>query len=121
MARPSPCASATPRRSFSRPGRFRALFVFVGPSLHDGDVRSYLDLVVPVKRLELAKSRLVGAADGGIGDRRGHAELVVDLSLDTVTAASAADGVRDVVVVTSDPMLTAVLRGEGVRTVPEAE
>jgi 2-phospho-L-lactate guanylyltransferase len=84
-------------------------------------VRSYLDLVVPVKRLDRAKSRLVGAADGGIGDRRAHADLVVALALDTVTAAAAADGVGDVVVVTSDPMLTAVLRAEGIRCVPEAE
>ena len=84
-------------------------------------MRSYLDLVVPVKRLDRAKSRLVGAADGGIGDRRAHADLVVALALDTITAAAGADGVRDVVVVTSDPMLTAVLRTEGIRCVPEAE
>ncbi|MFC0433013.1 2-phospho-L-lactate guanylyltransferase [Kutzneria buriramensis] len=84
-------------------------------------MRSYLDLVVPVKRLDRAKSRLVGAADGGIGDRRAHADLVVALALDTITAAAAADGVGDVVVVTSDPMLTAVLRAEGIRCVPEAE
>jgi len=84
-------------------------------------VRSYLDLVVPVKRLDRAKSRLVGAADGGIGDPRAHADLVVAIALDTVLAASAADGVRDVVVVTSDAMLTAVLRAEGIRCVAEAE
>jgi 2-phospho-L-lactate guanylyltransferase len=84
-------------------------------------VRSYLDLVVPVKRLDRAKSRLVGAADGGIGDRVAHEDLVVALALDTITAAANTDGVRDVVVVTSDPMLTAVLRTEGIRCVPEAE
>lgn len=84
-------------------------------------MRSYLDLVVPVKRLELAKSRLVGAADGGVGDRGAHTDLVVALALDTVTAAAAADGVRDVVVVTSDPVLTAVLRAEGIHSVPEAQ
>jgi 2-phospho-L-lactate guanylyltransferase len=84
-------------------------------------VRSYLDLVVPVKRLDRAKSRLVGAADGGVGDPRAHADLVVAVALDTILAASAADGVRDVVVVTSDPMLTAVLRAEGIRCVAEAE
>src|SRR5882757_1124655 len=107
--------------SFSLRIRTPSPFVFVGPSLHDGDVRSYLDLVVPVKRLERAKSRLVGAADGGVGDRRAHTDLVVALALDTITAAAAADGVGDVVVVTSDPMLTAVLRTEGIRCVPEAE
>ncbi|WP_043722686.1 2-phospho-L-lactate guanylyltransferase [Kutzneria sp. 744] len=84
-------------------------------------MRSYLDLVVPVKRLDRAKSRLVGAADGGIGDPLAHADLVVAVVLDTITAASGADGVRDVVVVTSDPMLTAVLRAEGIRCVAEAE
>ena len=82
-------------------------------------MRSYLDLVVPVKTLDRAKSRLVGAADGGIGDRRAHEDLVVSLALDTVTAASAAEGVRDVVVVTSDPLLTEVLRAEDIRVVPE--
>ncbi|MFC0543791.1 2-phospho-L-lactate guanylyltransferase [Kutzneria chonburiensis] len=84
-------------------------------------MRSYLDLVVPVKRLDRAKSRLVGAADGGIGDPQAHADLVVAVALDTILAATAADGVRDVVVVTSDPMLTAVLRAEGIRCVAEAE
>ena len=84
-------------------------------------MRSYLDLVVPVKRLDRAKSRLVGAADGGIGDRVAHEDLVVALALDTISAAADADGVGDVVVVTSDPMLTAVLRTEGIRCVPEAE
>lgn len=84
-------------------------------------MRSYLDLVVPVKRLDRAKSRLVGAADGGIGDRVAHEDLVVALALDTISAAANADGVGDVVVVTSDPMLTAVLRTEGIRCVPEAE
>jgi 2-phospho-L-lactate/phosphoenolpyruvate guanylyltransferase len=94
-------------------------FALDAPSLHDGDVRSYLDLVVPVKTLDRAKSRLVGAADGGIGDRRAHEDLVVALALDTVLAASATDGVGDVVVVTSDPLLTEVLCAVDVRVVPE--
>jgi 2-phospho-L-lactate/phosphoenolpyruvate guanylyltransferase len=78
-----------------------------------------VDLVIPVKPLRLAKSRLVGAADGGAGDPAAHAALVVGLALDTVAAARAAPGVRRVLVVTSDPDLAATLRAAGVRVVPD--
>lgn len=73
------------------------------------------DLVVPVKRLEQAKSRLVGA----VGDREAHAALVVALALDTVTAAASAEGVGRVLVVTSDPELTVALRAVGIDSTPE--
>jgi 2-phospho-L-lactate guanylyltransferase len=82
-------------------------------------VRKGVDLVIPVKPLDRAKSRLVGAADGGAGDRAAHAALVLALALDTVLAAVAADGVRRVLVVTSDAGLTAALRAEGIDVTPD--
>jgi 2-phospho-L-lactate guanylyltransferase len=82
-------------------------------------VRNGVDLVVPVKPLDRAKSRLVGAADGGVGDPAAHAELVLALALDTVLAAGASSGVRHVLVVTSDRELTATLRAEGVEVTPD--
>lgn len=91
--------------------------------MHDGGVpppgRPAVDLVVPVKGLHAAKSRLRGAADGGLGDHDAHARLVLALVLDTIEAARAADGVRRLVVVTSDPAVTTRLRAEGVDTVAE--
>lgn len=83
-------------------------------------MESRVDLVVPVKPLDRAKSRLVGAADDGAGDPAAHAALVVGLALDTVAAARAAARVRRVLVVTSDPELTATLRAEGVDVSPDA-
>lgn len=62
-----------------------------------------MDLVVPVKRLDRAKSRLRGAVTGP------HPELVLALLLDTVAAAAAAPGVRRVLVVCEDPRVTKAL------------
>jgi 2-phospho-L-lactate guanylyltransferase len=65
-----------------------------------------VDLVVPVKELRLAKSRLVAAVAGLPGsdaDRhRAHRDLALALARDTLRAATAA-GVRRVVVVTAEP------------------
>jgi 2-phospho-L-lactate/phosphoenolpyruvate guanylyltransferase len=72
-----------------------------------------VDLVVPIKRLDRAKSRLRGAVDGP------HAELVLALLLDTVTAAAAARGVRRVLVVCEDERVTAALTGTPVECVDE--
>ncbi|HEV2781037.1 MAG TPA: 2-phospho-L-lactate guanylyltransferase, partial [Actinophytocola sp.] len=71
-----------------------------------------MDLIVPVKRLDHAKSRLRGAV-------RGHPELVLALLLDTVTAASAAPGVRRVLVVCEDERVPVALRPLGVECVDE--
>ncbi len=77
-------------------------------------------VVVPAKRLAVAKTRLspLTAPDGDL-----HADLVLALLADTVTAAlAAADGdtvVADVVVVTDDPRAAAVVTGLGARTVPD--
>lgn len=71
--------------------------------------------VVPVKRLQNAKSRLY--ADGSVTvDRR---ELVLALALDTVKAALAADRVRQLVVVTDEPDAAAALTKLGARVVPD--
>lgn len=69
---------------------------------------------MPIKRLDRAKSRLRGAVPA---DQ--HAELVLALLLDTVTAAIAADGVRRVLVVCEDERVPAALLGTGVECVHE--
>jgi 2-phospho-L-lactate/phosphoenolpyruvate guanylyltransferase len=79
-------------------------------------VRRQVDLVVPVKTLDRAKTRLLGAADCGTGDPDAHAALALALALDTITAA--AQVVRQVVAVTSDPAVVAELRALGVESVP---
>lgn len=76
--------------------------------LHDEPV----DLVVPIKRLDRAKSRLRGAVPGVE-----HAELVLALLLDTVTAAVDAPGVRRVLVICEDDRVPVALRGTGVECV----
>ncbi|MCE7007829.1 2-phospho-L-lactate guanylyltransferase [Kibdelosporangium philippinense] len=72
------------------------------------------DLVVPVKMLPEAKSRLRGAVRP-----EEHTNLVLAVLLDTVTAAANADGVRRVLVVSSDPTVASVLADEGFECVPE--
>jgi 2-phospho-L-lactate/phosphoenolpyruvate guanylyltransferase len=62
-----------------------------------------VDIVVPIKRLDRAKSRLRGAASD-------HDELVLALLLDTVTAACRTPGVRRVLVVCEDKRVPAALR-----------
>jgi 2-phospho-L-lactate/phosphoenolpyruvate guanylyltransferase len=76
-------------------------------------VEHEVDLVVPIKRLDRAKSRLRGAVGGP------HAELVLALLLDTVTAAAAAEGVRRVLVVCEDDRVSDALAGSGVECVDE--
>ncbi|WP_040922050.1 2-phospho-L-lactate guanylyltransferase [Saccharomonospora xinjiangensis] len=68
-----------------------------------------VDLIVPLKRPSLGKSRLretLGHPEG----RYSHAELVLALAFDTLRAATAAPGVRRVLVVGSDPVALAALR-----------
>jgi 2-phospho-L-lactate/phosphoenolpyruvate guanylyltransferase len=70
-------------------------------------------LVIPVKVLALAKSRLTGLP----GPRR--AELALAMAADTVAAASACGLVDSVVVVTDDAAATALLSGLGATVVPD--
>jgi 2-phospho-L-lactate guanylyltransferase len=79
-----------------------------------GVVERGVDLVIPVKTLERAKSRLRGAVPAPA-----HAELVLALLLDTVTAAVAADGVRRVLVICEDERIPVALADTGAECVDE--
>jgi len=75
-------------------------------------------VVVPAKRLALAKTRLRPVtADLG---RAGHDELVLALLADTVAAAIACPVVGSVLVVTDDPAAGGVVRKLGAHVVPDA-
>lgn len=82
---------------------------------HDAPEYDGVHLLVPLKPLHLAKTRL-------LADRApdGHIELVAAMALDTVTAARRAPGVSGVVVVSSDPVLTGELTAIGVEVLPDA-
>lgn len=82
-------------------------------------MQSTVDLLVPVKPLHRAKTRLRGAADRGVGDPRAHARLALALARDTLAAAAAARTVRRLVAITSDPVVLAALARDGVCTVPD--
>src|ERR1700691_2926266 len=70
-------------------------------------------LVIPVKVLALAKSRLTGLPGG----RR--AELALAMAADAVTAASACPAVDSVIVVTDDAAAGAELSGLGALVLPD--
>lgn len=74
-------------------------------------------MVIPVKRLTDAKTRLrrVSAELPGLT----HDELVLALAADTVRAVVSCPAVRETVVVTDDPAATRVLTGLGARVVPD--
>lgn len=75
-----------------------------------------VDLVVPVKPLWAAKSRLRGAT----GDDPGaHARLALAMALDTIAAARAAALVGRVLVMSIDPVVAAGLAAEGVEVEPD--
>lgn len=78
-----------------------------------------VDLVIPVKSLHLAKSRLRGAADCGIGDAAAHSRLALALAHDTIAAVRATHRVRHVLVVTSDPVVAAELTAAGAAVAPD--
>ncbi|MGI5144914.1 2-phospho-L-lactate guanylyltransferase [Plantactinospora sp. CA-294935] len=71
-------------------------------------------VVVPVKRLGSAKSRLRGALDGVP-----HELLALALAEDTVEAVLGCPAVRELLVVTDDPAATRTLGRLGARVVPE--
>lgn len=71
-------------------------------------------VVVPVKRLPEAKSRL--RLDPSAPPRE---RLALAMALDTVAAAAACPAVAEVLVVTADPVAAAELRRLGARVVPE--
>ncbi|MCA0146503.1 2-phospho-L-lactate guanylyltransferase [Blastococcus sp. LR1] len=73
-------------------------------------------VVVPAKRLAVAKTRLQPLTGMPGGD---HAALVLALLADTVTAALACPLVGTVVVVTDEPAAADLVRALGARTVPD--
>lgn len=74
-----------------------------------------MDLILPVKRLSEAKTRLRGTA----ADDATHARLALALAHDTVAAARAAHEVRRMLVVTSDPTVAAEFAAIGVEVAAE--
>lgn len=77
-------------------------------------VRDRWDIVVPVKGLAAAKSRLVGV------DPVLRGRLALAFATDAVTAALAVPAVRRVLVVTKDPVAAAHLSRLGAHIVPES-
>lgn len=71
-------------------------------------------MLVPVKDLGAAKSRLRGALPGVP-----HADLVLALVLDTLAAALACPAVAGVLVVSSDEAVAAAAREVGAKIVPD--
>ncbi|MFE7749264.1 2-phospho-L-lactate guanylyltransferase [Streptomyces sp. NPDC057428] len=78
------------------------------------DLTGPWSLVVPLKPLARAKSRLESAVGGDLRPR-----LALAFAQDTVAAALACPAVRDVVVVTDDPVAGAALAALGARTVAD--
>ncbi|MDT0341179.1 2-phospho-L-lactate guanylyltransferase [Streptomyces litchfieldiae] len=72
-------------------------------------------LIVPLKPLRLAKSRLAAVAGDAL-----RPSLALAFAEDTVAAALACAAVRDVVVVTDDPFATGRLARLGARIVPDS-
>ncbi|MGH4024624.1 MAG: 2-phospho-L-lactate guanylyltransferase [Pseudonocardiaceae bacterium] len=79
----------------------------------------HVDLLVPVKPLARAKTRLLGAADGGARSPETHARLALALVRDTVAAAAGAFAVRRVIVICSDDLVRAALAEDGVPTITD--
>lgn len=73
-----------------------------------------VDLLLPMKPLARAKTRLLGAADNGLGAPSAHARLVLALARDTAAAAAGAAVVRRAVAICSDGMVCRALAMDGV-------
>ena len=78
-----------------------------------------VDLLLPMKPLARAKTRLLGAADGGFGAPKAHARLVLALARDTFAAALEAAMVRRAVAICSDGMVCRALAADGVEAIPD--
>jgi 2-phospho-L-lactate guanylyltransferase len=77
-------------------------------------------IVVPAKRLALAKTRLTPLPEGLAGPpAAAHDRLVLALLVDTVAAALASPAVAGVLIVTDDPDAAAAGTRLGARTVPD--
>lgn len=78
-----------------------------------------VDLLVPVKPLNRAKTRLLGAADGGAGAPEPHAQLALALARDTLAAAARAATVRRLVAICSDAVVRAALDAAGIEAIAD--
>jgi 2-phospho-L-lactate/phosphoenolpyruvate guanylyltransferase len=76
-------------------------------------------LVVPAKRLDVAKTRLRPVTEGRPDAEEAHRELVLALLADTVAAALACPVVGALLVVTDDPAAASVVTDLGARVVPD--
>jgi 2-phospho-L-lactate guanylyltransferase len=84
-------------------------------------------VIIPVKHLRDAKSRLRGSLPGtglgggpeGLGGGNDHEALVLAMAMDTVSAALASPVVGRVVVVTGDPMADEVARSVGAEVIAD--
>jgi 2-phospho-L-lactate guanylyltransferase len=85
------------------------------PCAHMGGVTKW-SVVVPAKRLAVAKTRLRPLTDGA---RVGHADVVLALLADTVAAALDCARVEQVLVVTDDPAAAEIVRALGAGTVAD--
>jgi 2-phospho-L-lactate guanylyltransferase len=72
-------------------------------------------VVLPVKRLAAAKTRLRGGAPPGVP----HVRLVLAMAQDTVRAVLACPAVAELLVVTGDPEAAAALAELGARVLPD--
>jgi 2-phospho-L-lactate guanylyltransferase len=79
-----------------------------------------VDLLIPVKPLATAKTRLRGVAGGGAGAHEAHARLVIALARDTSAAATGAALVRRVFAICSDGVVCSALATDGVQAIPDA-
>ncbi|MFE9851297.1 2-phospho-L-lactate guanylyltransferase [Streptomyces sp. NPDC005576] len=92
----------------------------MGPTFTEGEITTNTDplggwsLVVPLKLLAYAKSRLRDALGEGLRPR-----LALAFAEDTVAAALSCPDVRDVVVVTDDPLAADRLAALGARVAPD--
>ncbi|GAA2518089.1 2-phospho-L-lactate guanylyltransferase [Streptomyces gobitricini] len=103
------------RRPRSGPGDVLGTAVVrKGEHATNADPTGSWSLVVPLKPLALAKSRLAGHA-GPLARPR----LALAFAQDTVAAALASRAVRDVSVVTDDPVAALTLGALGARIVPD--
>jgi 2-phospho-L-lactate/phosphoenolpyruvate guanylyltransferase len=84
------------------------------PSVAARETELSWSLVITVKVLAHAKSRLTGLD----GARR--ADLALAMAADTVEAASKADGVAAVIVVTDDPAVSRTVTGLGARVLADS-
>jgi 2-phospho-L-lactate guanylyltransferase len=85
----------------------------MGWTRRDGSLVQW-SLVIPLKPLVLAKSRLAATADDGV-----RSELALAFAQDTVAAAAACPRVGDVVVVTDDARAGRELAALGARIIPD--